>query len=115
MTMAVNLDPTGVPDGLFQPNIVLPSQRFSARHQHSPEQRLMIAVLQDAISCVEQYRGVKWSPRVHRDFDEVRRWLLVEDTSWPFSFACICEALDLDASAVRRHLGVMPARLPLRV
>jgi hypothetical protein len=47
---------SGVPIGLIQPDIILPGQHFEPRRTQAPEQRLMIAVLHDALDCVEKYR-----------------------------------------------------------
>ena len=91
---------------MLQPNIILPSQYFGRRL--TPEHGLMIAVLQDAIDCVAKHRYAKDYPG-RRLFDEATQWLLAAETDWPYSFACICAVLDLDANAVRRAL-----RLPER-
>jgi len=106
--MAANLHLTGVRSGLVQPDIILPSQYFGPRRRLTPEHGLMIAVLQDAIDCVAKHRDAK-DHRGRRLFDEATRWLLAEETDWPYSFECICAVLDLDANAVRRAL-----RLPER-
>jgi hypothetical protein len=99
---------TEVRTGMLQPNIILPSQYFGVRRRLTPEHGLMVAVLQDAIDCVVKHRHAK-DYRGRRLFDEATRWLLAEETGWPYSFECICAALDLDANAVRGAL-----RLPER-
>ena len=53
--------------------------------------------------------------RSRRLFREVTQWLLAEETDWPYSFACICEVLGLDANAVRHRLRVAPERQPVPV
>ena len=63
----------GVPSGQVQPQVLLPPQHFSARRPLSPEQRLMIAVVQDAIDCVEKYRFAT-DRRGRRLFDQERQW-----------------------------------------
>lgn len=97
----------GVPIGMLQPNVILPSQHFGAGKLLAPEQRLMIAVVQDAINCVEKYRFATDS-RGRQLFDEVAQWLSAAETGWPYSFESICGALDLDANAVRQSLRVTP-------
>jgi hypothetical protein len=99
---------SGVSIGLTQPDIILPSQHFPPRRMQAPEQRLMIAVLHDALDCVEKYRFTT-NNRGRRLFYDAQQWLLAEKTDWPYSFECICAVLDLDANAVRRAL-----RLPER-
>jgi hypothetical protein len=69
----------------------------------TPEQRLMAAVLLDAIHC---YRRHASSPdrtqrRLHND---AARWIGNRDTAWPYSFENVCSTLGLDASTIRRRL-----------
>ena len=101
------------PSGLLQPDVILPSQHF-ARRMQAPEQRLMIAVLQDAIDCVGKYRFTR-DPQGRRLFDEAMQWLLAEETDWPYSFECICGVLGLDSNAVRDSLRSAPERQPVSV
>lgn len=88
-------------------DVVLPSQYFGPQRKQEPEQRLMIAVLHDALDCLEKHR---FATRIHdrRLFDEAREWFLANETEWPYSFECICGVLDLDSNAVRRRLRVAP-------
>ena len=65
------------------------------RHQVG-ELRLMAAVLEDAINILRK------RPR-SRAGREAREWLSSRDTSWPFAFERICDALELDADSVRRR------------
>ena len=107
--MAGNLRLAGLPIGMMQLDILLPSQHFGARRMQAPEQRLMIAVLHDALDCVQKYR-LATDPRGRRLFDEANHWFLASETDWPYSFECICGTLDLDSNAVRQHLRVAPAQ-----
>jgi hypothetical protein len=97
---------------MVQLAVILPSQYFVRRGRSAPERRLMVAVLQDAIECIERHRCAK-DRRRQRLFDEVRQWLLSEQTDWLYSFARICEVLDLDANAVRHQLRVVPGPPPV--
>ena len=103
---------TGVPIGLFQPHVILPSQDFTSPKQFAPERRLMTAVLDDAVRCVEKYR-FPTDARGRRLFDEAKQWLLATDAHWPYSFERICAVLDLDANAVRHRLRLTPNRPPV--
>jgi hypothetical protein len=103
MAMEAILHPAEVPMSMAQPDIILPSQHFGPRRKQAPEQRLMIAVLHDALDCVEKYRFAT-SARGRRLFHEAKRWLLADEADWPYSFECICGALDLDSNAVRQRL-----------
>lgn len=69
------------------------------------------ANLEDAITCVTKYRFATDDPG-RRLFDEEHQWLFSEETHWPYSFACICDALDLNANAVRRSLRLASMRQP---
>lgn len=101
--MDPGLQLAGVPIGTTQMHVVLPSQYFGQRPKQEPEQRLMIAVLQEAFECVEKYRFAT-EVRDRRVFDEARQWFLATESDWPYSFECICAVLDLDANAVRQRL-----------
>jgi len=114
MAKNVNRYRTGVPIDLFQPRVTLPAQRFDAPKRLAPEQRLMMAVLDDAVWCVEKYR-VPTDTRGRLLFQEAKRWLLAAEPHWPYSFERICAVLDLDANAVRHHLRVAPVRSPVSV
>jgi hypothetical protein len=93
-------------------DIVLPPQHFGTQHKQAPEQRLMIAVLHDALECVEKYR-LATSTRGRRLFREAQRWFLCEEPDWPYSFEGICGVFDLDSNAVRQRLHVGPERQPV--
>ena len=103
---------TGVPIGLFQPHVILPSQDFTPPKKFTPERRLMMAVLDDAVRCVEKNR-VATDARGRRLFHEAKQWLLAAEPHWPYSFERICAVLDLDANAVRQRLRLTPQRPPV--
>ena len=107
----MGMDPTfrlaGVPVGMTQLDIVLPLQHFGSRRTQAPEKRLMIAVLHDALECIEKYR-LATNTHGRRLFEEAKRWFLADETEWPYSFECICGALELDSNAVRERLHVVP-------
>jgi len=84
-------------------DLILPAQHFGPSKKAAPERRLMIAVLEDAINCVTRYR-LATDGRARRLFNEEQQWLFSEETAWPYSFACICDVLDLDPDAVRQSL-----------
>jgi len=71
--------------------------------QRMPEQRLMAAVLEDAIRT---FCGCSGSPGVRRQrlFRETADWFESSDVSWPFSFENICDALALEPGWIRRLL-----------
>jgi hypothetical protein len=99
-----NLQVAGVRRGSLQTDITLRAQDFgSPRRRNAPEQRLMIAVLHDALDCLEKYRFAT-IVRERRLFQQAQRWFRAAGGEWPFSFEYICVALDLDARTVRRRL-----------
>jgi hypothetical protein len=76
---------------------VLPEQYFRAPGVAAlqPEKRLMLAVLEDAV--LHYLRGPAFAP-------DTVEWFASNDTSWPYSFANLCDSLSLDRDAVRSAL-----------
>ena len=95
------------PSLMAMPDVVLPSQYLAANRKPTPELRLLVAVMQEAIKCVEKYRFAT-NQRGQRIFREVTQWLYAGLSDWPYSFEQICDHLDLDANSVRRQLRVGP-------
>lgn len=96
----------GVLPRLIEPEILLPSQFFKGFRGHAileGERRLMLAVLEDAVSCFQKYAGAR-RPRNQRLFREAEQWFLEEDSSWPFSFEAVCAVLGFNPEYVRRRL-----------
>jgi hypothetical protein len=114
MAMDVDRYLAGVPMDLLQPHVILPAQHFNPPKRLAPEHRLMVAVLDDAVRCVEKYR-FPTDARSRRLFHEAKQWLLAAEPHWPYSFECICAVLDLDANAVRHRLRLAPEPPPVSV
>ncbi len=92
-------------EAFFDP--LLPVQWLDSLRPHAartPEQRLLLAVLADAI--VQLNRG-----GVAREAEE--QWIRAADSASPFAFASICDALGIDADYLARTLLTSP-RIPLR-
>lgn len=104
----------GVPIDLFQPHVILPAQHFTAPQKLAPEQRLMMAVLHDALECIDKYRSAT-DARGRRLFHDAKQWLLAAEPHWPYSFERICGVLELDAKAVLHRLRLAPERPPVSV
>jgi hypothetical protein len=73
---------------LFQPDPLWSSEFFDTFERTAylePEKILMLAVLQDAITCLQKYRasGSRGNKRL---FDEAKDWIQSDDRDWPFSF-----------------------------
>lgn len=83
------------------PATILPSQLYSAVFM-LPEQRLMLAVLKDAVRIYLRHKN-RDSQRVGR-LSREEQWFQSTDATRLFSFENICMALDIDAETVRRRL-----------
>jgi len=65
------------------------------------EQKLMLAVLEDAVTCFQKYFTAR--DRIGTSlFREAEEWILLQEKDdWLFSFDNICEALDLNPRYIR--------------
>ena len=102
---AIKIDePRGPALGL-EPETILPSQFFDRVQDAAlqPEKRLMLAVLEDGVGTFQKYAGAT-GRRARRLFAEAEDWFTSEDTSWPFAFVNICQALGLEPLYLRKGL-----------
>ena len=99
MTHDFELVPCG--PGAVLPAHVSDGVRWDA--DTSGARALMLAVLEDAVRCIENGR---WQRRfrARRLAAEAEAWVRCDRADWPFSFCNICEALGIDADAMRRRL-----------
>jgi|ERR1044072_4387539 hypothetical protein len=75
--------------------------RFLAIHEtvpDSPERRLLMAVMKDAIHTLEWY-----SPK-RKEYLETVRWFKSTSRSSPFSFLCICDMFNLHPDVILRKI-----------
>jgi len=79
MPIEANLRLAGVSSSLTRLDIILPSQHFGPRRKQTPERRLMIAVLHDALDCLEKHRCATGS-QSRRLFREAKHWFLADET-----------------------------------
>ena len=96
----------GILPRLIEPEILLPSQlfdRFGGRSILEGERRLMLAVLEDAVSCFQKYAGAT-RPRSRRLFQEAEEWFFEEDSNWVFSFESVCTVLGIHPDYFRKSL-----------
>ncbi len=97
----LDIDSTDHP---FECAAILPAQFFADRHKFGePIERLMFAVLNDAIRCYQTNFGVQ-RLRARRSLVETKQWLFGLRYDAPFSFENICEVSQIDASRLRRAL-----------
>ena len=74
----------------------------------SSEQRLMLAVLADAINVVQEFGGSA-SLRKRNSFNEAWNWFFTKGVSCPLSFVSVCDALGIDAEGLRWRLSELVA------
>lgn len=99
-------------DILSQTDIILPSQYFGSLGSVglSGEQRLMLAVLVDAINVLQNWQG-GGSACKRRNFAEAAQWVNTRGASHPFSFDSVCDALEIDSELLRSRLRMLTIRL----
>jgi hypothetical protein len=88
---------------ILEPDIFLPSQFHGSAglsRQLEGEKRLMIAVLKDAVECLEKYRGSRNSEGQCQYLSAIE-WVQDTDTDWLFSFTSICDLLGFDPEYLR--------------
>lgn len=92
----------GVPDDL---DIVLPAQfnMPTAATNLYGERRLMLAILADAIDCL-QGGGPKPDRITKRNIADDRAWVRSRDDKWTFSFENVCQTLDIPVGQMRAAL-----------
>jgi hypothetical protein len=91
--------------GPFESDTVISEQFFDTFRstQLEPEKALLLAILEDAVHCLEKYKAAK--DRVGRErFRDAESWIMERGTEWIFSFDNVCELLGLDPQYVRRGL-----------
>ena len=93
---------------LFEPD-VLASDQFHAMLKSGrvtdPEHRLMVAILEDAVSCLSKDPR-RCTRQQRKAFEEAHSWVNttgIED--WIFSFNNVCEMLGFDPTYMRRGLN----------
>lgn len=97
---------------LFQPDVLLPAQYLETlrrRNHLEPEKKLMLAILEDAISCY-QHCVTALRPRGQALCRDAEEWIFEEGSDWLFSFENICEALGFNPTYLRKGLAHQKAR-----
>ncbi len=91
---------------LFQPDTLITEQYLDTyrRKTHlEPEKRLMLAILEDAVSCFQKYVTAQRRKEMAL-FQEVEEWFTEQDNDCFFSFENICESLGLAPDYLRKGL-----------
>ena len=88
----------------LEADVVVPAQWTTPRSAlPESERRLRLAILEDALRYYRDYAGARdrRARALHQDAVE---WFTSHDRSEPFAFENVCDALGLDANAIRRGL-----------
>ncbi len=94
----------------FEPVVLLPSQLASSSSQSIPELKLVAAILEDALLCINRRASARRGRR-RREFMDAWHWLWNDRRDWPFAFRNVCDLLEIDAAAVRQHVRHVHSRL----
>ncbi|MFQ5681676.1 MAG: hypothetical protein ACE5HC_00255 [Candidatus Binatia bacterium] len=91
---------------ILEPDAYLPSQFYGnsgLSRQLEGEKRLMIAILKDAVECLEKHR-VSNSSSCSDLYQNAIQWIGDKSTDWLFSFTNICDFLGFDPDYMREFL-----------
>jgi hypothetical protein len=91
---------------ILEPDVFLPAQFYGSgglSRKLEGEKRLMIAVLKDAVECLEKYRGSR-SSTGRSNYENAIEWVMDNSTDWLFSFTNICDLLGFDPEYLRDAL-----------
>jgi hypothetical protein len=78
-------------------------QRANSASSGEPLRRLLVALLLDAIRCVQKTFDARQSAR-RQDYGDARSWIFSDDDRPVFSFKAVCDALDVEPNVVRKYL-----------
>src|SRR5882757_9081833 len=86
------------------PDAILPSQFFESvgARTFSSEQRLMLAVLADAINLLGSTDSLNLR---RRSYNEAWSWVFAKRITSSLSFDHVCDALGINAESLRRRLS----------
>ncbi len=108
------MHPTFRPEGrgaqgagsVFEDDVMLPDQYFArlrSKADYPGEQRLLLAVLEDAVHCFQTNMFAR-TPRRRHLFEEAEEWLLEDDVEASVTFDSVCDVFGLDVHYVRAGL-----------
>ena len=91
---------------LFEPDTLVSAQYFQNFRRKTclePEKRLILAMLEDAVSCFQVHVTAR-SRKGKTLFNEAEEWIMIKHDDWIFSFASVCEMLGFNPEYVRQGL-----------
>ena len=102
-------------DSFGPAGVILPCQFFGSMGGKSlcAEQRLMLAVLVDAINVLQGWNRLN-NARNRHAFAEAGQWVTTRGCGYPFSFDSVCDALNIDAEKLRQGLARLVMGLGLQ-
>src|SRR5215467_6229438 len=106
MAGAAQFGSDAILDGIIGLHQILPSQYydFSGGHRLTGEQRLMLALLADAINVYQQ-GAVSRSTRKRMLYVDSERWIMADGPSrHAFSFETVCECLGINPAVLRKRM-----------
>ena len=114
---------------IIEDDVMLPEQYFARlRHRadYPGEQRLLLAVLEDAVHCFQTNLFAR-TPRRRHLLAEAEEWLFDDACEASVAFAYVCDIFDLDQECIRTGLQrwrdgqlakqrgrALPTRIPVR-
>jgi hypothetical protein len=91
---------------LFEPDVVASAQYFDNFQRNAPiqpENRLLMAILEDAIRCFQD-NILAETRKSKKLFDDAEEWVFTDGSEWIFSFHNVCELLGIDPEYLRAGL-----------
>jgi hypothetical protein len=91
---------------LFEPDTLMAAQyfqNFRRKTSLEPEKRLILAMLEDAVTSFQIYLTAR-SGRGKKFFNEAEEWIMMTDDDWIFSFVNVCETLGLSPEYIRQGM-----------
>ena len=98
--------------GVLEPDTLLASQYFDRVRRRAGvggERRLMVAVLEDAVTTYMKHAGAT-DPQRAELFADAEAWIESDDAVSFYSFENMCAVLDLDPEYLRRGLRAWKRR-----
>lgn len=98
---------------ILEPDTFLPSQFYGNKglsRQLEGEKRLMLAILKDAVECLEKYRAARNSSGIEL-YQNAVEWIADKSMGWLFSFNNVCDLLGFDPDYMREFLLKRERRL----
>ena len=93
-------------ESLFEEDVILPEQYFERLRQKADfpaEQRLLFAVLEDAVHCFQANLFAR-TLRRQQAFEEAEQWLLEPEMDATVTLEYVCDVFGFDAAYVRTGL-----------